>query len=358
MRYRFLRQKRSIAIRVIRCTFSALNESGAATRQPMQNWKQRCLFLLLTSLTPLVAAQSVSTDLATLRDLPRRDPVFAAATTDSRWENRQPHINWQDDPVLRRRNVGIMVGSALAVGIYGKTHWWQNGFSTDFRRVDEGWFGQNTYSGGADKLGHFYSNYAAARLFTRAFEWAGNTPEDSLKLATWMALGTFAAAEVLDGFSKEWSFSKEDAIINVAGVGAAYLLESRPELDRLIDLRLHYWPSHGSSFNPFGDYSGQTYLLVVKASGIPALREHSFLRYFEFALGYGTRGYSESLAQREEGSRYVYAGISLNLSEVLDQTVFKRSASARRAQGVTNTFLEFVQVPGTAALARYKLRTD
>ncbi|HJV75653.1 MAG TPA: DUF2279 domain-containing protein [Noviherbaspirillum sp.] len=300
----------------------------------------------------------MSRDSTTLRDLPWRDPVFAAATTDPRWANRRADNNWQDDPDLRRRNIGIMAGSALAVGIYGKTHWWQDGFHTSFRRVDEGWFGKNTYSGGADKLGHFYSNYASARLFTRAFEWAGNTPEDSLKLGTWMALGTFAAAETLDGFSKEWSFSKEDAIINVAGVGAAYLLESKPELDRLIDLRLHYWPSHGSSFNPFGDYSGQTYLFVVKARGLPALREHSFLRYFELALGYGTRGYSESLAKREIGSRYVYAGISLNLSEVLDQTVFRRSASAQRAQGVTDTFLEFVQVPGTAALARHKLRAD
>ena len=43
-----------------------------------------------------------------------------------------------------------------------------------------------------------------------------------------------------------------------------------PDLDRLVDFRVLYQKSSGSNWEPFGDYSGQTYLLVGKATGVPA----------------------------------------------------------------------------------------
>lgn len=36
--------------------------------------------------------------------------------------------------------------------------------------------------------------------------------------------------EILDGFSKNWHFSKEDAIINAVGVGTGALLTKIPPL--------------------------------------------------------------------------------------------------------------------------------
>lgn len=253
--------------------------------------------------------------------------------------------------------MGIIAANALGVGLYGRNNWWRDGFSGSFRPVNEGWFGQNTYAGGADKLGHLYANYAGTRLFARAFEWAGNTPDASLTLAAWLTLGTFTAVEVIDGFSNRWRFSKEDAVMNAIGVGAALLLERNPELDRLLDLRLLYQPSYEQhrKIDPFGDYPGQTYLIVAKASGVPALRSHSLLRYLELAVGYGARGYP---ADRPNGagnrSRNFYIGISINLSELLGETVFKPAQSRSRAQRATDTVLEFVQVPGTAAFAKHK----
>lgn len=93
--------------------------------------------------------------------------------------------------------------------------------------------------------------------------------------------------------------------MNAAGIGAALLMERNPGLDRILDLRVLYQSSReeGNGFDPFGDYSGQTYLAVVKTGGIPALRSHPVLRYVELSLGYGTRGYS-----RGHGTRNVYAG--------------------------------------------------
>ncbi|WP_158590429.1 DUF2279 domain-containing protein [Noviherbaspirillum cavernae] len=171
-----------------------------------------------------------------------------------------------DDRQLSRRNFAITAGSALAIGLYGRNQWWVQGFNGKFTRQTEGWFGQNTYSGGADKLGHVYANYAGTRLFARAFEWAGNSRERALALAAWTNLGIYTAIEVLDGYSRNWYFSKEDAIMNVIGTGAAILMEKNPTLDQVLDFRLLYRPSNGS-FDPVSDYSGQTYLLVLKASG-------------------------------------------------------------------------------------------
>jgi len=42
----------------------------------------------------------------------------------------------------------------------------------------------------------------------------------------------------------------------------------------------------------------------------------------------------------------------------LNASVFKSASKRGRAQRLTDTALEFIQVPGTAALARHRLRPD
>jgi hypothetical protein len=280
-----------------------------------------------------------------------RRTVACVATVDER-------VQTLDDKHLRRRNLGLIVGTAAAVGLYGRHKWWQDGFSGDFKSKSEHWFGQNTYAGGMDKLGHFFMNYAGTRLLTKAFSAIGNDPSSSLNMAALLTLGTFTAVEVLDGYSKKWHFSKEDAVMNAVGAAAGVLFERKPELDRLFDIRIMYKPSseNGGRFEPFGDYSGQTYLLVAKANGIDSLREHPLLRYLEVAVGYQARGYSDVAGQVVEvGTRSVFIGISLNVSEVLRQTVFSKPQGPSRVQAVTDTVLEYIQIPGTAALGRIPL---
>jgi len=253
---------------------------------------------------------------------------------------------------LRLRNAAVIGGGILLVGVYGGAKWWQDGFTGDFRTQKEGWFGQNTLSGGADKLGHAFSAYVGTRLVAQALEAAGNQPEPARRLAAWSTLGVMIGIEMLDGYSKQYRFSEEDALMNVVGVGIGYLLERNRELDRLLDFRLLYRRSEASNFDPAGDYSGQTYLLVAKASGIPALRDNSVLRYFELAAGYGTRGYQGPPGAERE--RNLYFGVSLNLSEVLGQTVFRGAKERSRTQRATDLFFEFIQVPGTTALASHQ----
>ncbi|MEJ2685890.1 MAG: DUF2279 domain-containing protein [Gammaproteobacteria bacterium] len=75
---------------------------------------------------------------------------------------------------VRFRTHALMWGGAAAVGLYGATTWWKAGVDAQFRTADEGWFGQKTYAGGADKLGHLYSAYVGTRLLTLGYQWAGN----------------------------------------------------------------------------------------------------------------------------------------------------------------------------------------
>jgi hypothetical protein len=253
----------------------------------------------------------------------------------------------------------LIAGGVAGIGLYGATHWWKDGLTGNFRTVDEGWFNQDTYAGGADKLGHAYSAYAGTRLLARGFEELGNSPERSLWLAAATSLGALTAVEVVDGYSKKYRFSKEDAIMNALGTGLGVLLEKSPELDKLLDFRVRYWPSDDArrlkQIDPVDDHSGQTYLLVAKASGVAALRKYDPLRYLELAVGYGSRGYEPNTGAGGERSRNVYYGVALNLAEILDDSLFSGAYKGSRSQRITNTILEFIQVPGTAALADHRL---
>jgi len=274
------------------------------------------------------------------------------ATASEEEEGRRPAPELASD--LRWRNTLIIGGGGLAVFLYGQNKWWGEGFTGNFRTTNEGWFGNGTYAGGADKLGHAWGTYLATRAVARTLEFAGNEPADALRLATWSALGAYTAIEVLDGYSKQYRFSKEDAIANAAGAGLAVLLEKRPALDRLLDFRLHYRRSPNAAFDPLSDYSGQTYLLVLKAEGIPQLRSHPVLRYVEFAAGYAARNFDEEPERRETRSRNLYFGISLNLSALLDDTAFRDTPRSSWTRRLTNGALEVVQVPGTGVYARHR----
>ena len=255
------------------------------------------------------------------------------------------------------RTTALMAASIGGTLAYGRAKWWKDGFSGGFKTVNEGWFGQDTNYGGADKLGHAMFAYSGARLLTRAFEWAGNDSTTAMKLGLWTAVGTLMGVELIDGFSKKWRFSKEDAVANLAGGALAYVMESNPELDALIDLRLQYSPpSGGRQFDPFGDYSGQRYLLVLKASGVPAFKQHPLLRYLEINLGYGARNFDTDSRAPTTPTRHAYFGISLNLSELLRNTVYRGNASPTRTQRVTETFFEFVQIPAATMQSDHVIR--
>ena len=257
------------------------------------------------------------------------------------------------DRGLRWKNAAVIGGIAATVGIYGATNWWEDGFSGSFHIENEGWFGQNTYEGGADKAGHAYFTYTTTRLLTRAFEAVGNDPGRALRLGTWTALGVLTGVEVIDGFSKKFSFSMEDMVMNTAGAAFAVLSEVVPSVDALLDFRLLYQrpddAQQAGATNPASDYSGQTFLLVLKADGIPRVREVPVLRYLEFEVGYNARGYEANDGTLNDPERRICFGVGINLSRLLSDTVFRCDLKGGKIQRGTDTVLEFLEVPWTAA---------
>ena len=246
-----------------------------------------------------------------------------------------------EPPNLPLRNTLIIGGTAALVTAFGMAKWWEAGFGGGFDKVNEGWFGSDTQYGGADKLGHMFTSYAGMRLLMPIFEAAGNSRESSVRLAAWTALGIQTGIEIADGFSREWKFSWQDAAMNLAGVALGVVLETHPELDDVFDFRLAYSPSPGNSFDPFGDYSGQKYLLVVKADGFEPLRRNRFLRYLEVAVGYGARGFDEGGERRRD----IYLGLSLNLSRLLADTAYEGQMHSTPFQRGTDRLFELMQFP-------------
>ena len=252
---------------------------------------------------------------------------------------------------------GLLIsGLALATTAYGVTSWWGDS-SSQFRVRHEGWFGEDSPNGGADKLGHGFSFYLSTRLLSKGFQWAGHDSRKAAQLAGLTSAALSIGVEIMDGFTNQYGFSPEDVAMNLLGIGAGVFLESHPKLDRLFDIRVQYWPSDDArrlnDYDPVADYSGQTYLLVTKASGIPMLNKNKYLRYLELAVGYGTRGYQPTDGTGTQPTeRNIYYGISVNLSQLLNDTILKSNTTTRK---ITNSVLEYVQVPGTALLFKHSL---
>ena len=275
-------------------------------------------------------------------------PLAAAqASPGTQAKQREPDAQPEN---LALRN-GLVIGTTAGLfALYGKSKWWDSGFGDGFKTTKEGWFGAGTRYGGIDKLGHMYSNYASMRLLTPLFESVGNSHDASVWLAAFTTTGIFTGVEVIDGFSRKWKFSPEDAVMNVVGTVLGAALETNPELDRVLDFRVDYRRSSSSRFDPFGDYSGQKYLLVVKADGFAPLRRSPFLRYLELGVGYGARGFDPG----QERRRDAYVGVSINLARLLADGAYGGEMHSTRFQRATDRLFDLVQFP-TIGYVRHSL---
>lgn len=243
------------------------------------------------------------------------------------------------------RSTRLLIGTGVGITyLYGLTSWWGDGFGGGFKVQREGWFGEDTQHGGQDKLGHYMFTYAGARLLTWGLESLGHPRDKAIWLGATTAFVALSGVELIDGFSKKWSFSPEDFAMNAAGAAAAVLLETEPRLDRLFDFRIHYSPSLREDgtrrgWEPISDYAGQSYYLVTKAEGFDALDRIPVVRYLELSLGYGARGFDGA----GERGRISYVGVSFNFGKLLRETALKNGSPGLRR--VSDNLFEYIQFP-------------
>ena len=280
-------------------------------------------------------------------------PALPTGSADSSIQAEAPILS-SPSATTNAKTQRLIASLLLGTAIYGSTTWWKDS-SSRFRIRHENWFGADTPNGGADKLGHAYSFYVSTRIMTKSFQWAGHSQPQAIQLAGLTSATLSVGVEILDGFTEKYGFSPEDVIMNLAGIGTGVILDKYPQWDNLFDLRLKYWPSDDArrlnEYDPFTDYSGQTYLLITKASGILSLRQSQWLRYLELAVGYGTRGYQPTDGTDSQlKRRNLYYGLSLNLSQLFNDLIFKDNYKSSYIPLVTEQVLEYLQMPGTSLL--------
>lgn len=248
------------------------------------------------------------------------------------------------DEELRTRVIYTNVIGAGVIALWGTAFW--DYFTISPVTGDEGWFGEDTKYGGADKLGHVYSTYVWSLGFASLYEYWGMTEEDSLlygPLSAWVFQGMM---EVGDSFSESQGFSYEDLVMNTVGAAFYYVREKYPEVKRKVDFRLEYIPDFNADVDFFTQYNSMKYMMALKFSGFDSM-EDTPMKYFELQVGYYTRGYSEheNYASKE---RVIYAGIGLNSSEVAKALGWEK----------TSKFLNYYQLPYTYVPFGYDLDSE
>jgi hypothetical protein len=249
--------------------------------------------------------------------------------------------DWTEDLSANRWETAGAFAGVTALGLYS----WDWGSSKTFKVNDEGWFGEETGSGGADKLGHAFSSYAMTNLLADRLEYKGRSPERAARNAALTTQAVMLYVEIFDGYSGDHGFSKEDMVMNALGSGLAYARAAVPGLRELIDFRLEYEASGYKGYRPLSDYSGQKYLLALKLSGINALKD-SPMRFVELQAGYYARGFSKM--EKNDGigrTRHHFVGVGLNLNQLLFGHRSERESELKNAGRL---FFEHIQVPHTA----------
>ncbi len=223
------------------------------------------------------------------------------------------------DPIAHFYTFGL----GLGLGTLGAISWkFSQTWTGDFVTSQEGWFASDTYAGGADKIGHFYTDFVLVRALHEIYSRHHYQPQDALWYSVVAATIIRSAMEVADGFTS-FKFSPQDLIANLAGTATSALLLSHPQWDEVFAFSWTYLPSREklegkvawSSID--NDYNGSIYHLDIRLKGlrpwIGTLAKTNFDPY-SIGLSYHTRGYDRP---RDHKQRFIGVHMGLNIEELL-----------------------------------------
>jgi hypothetical protein len=304
-----------------------------------------------------------------------------AVTPTSPWIDLAPaqvlekHATPEPPPEDHKVAAGVTLAGAYAVFV-GWTYvaWYRKHHPlSQYKWGGDGWVGDETYAGGADKFGHAWATYSLARGGSELLQqWGGYDRTTANVVSTLASELLFTGVEVKDGFYYEFSFS--DLTGDTLGAVAAFAMTQWPRLDELFDYRVEYWPSlmyrrkvDGASPCPSGgcskwniaeDYSGETYLLAFHPSGIHSLRDSRYgtaSRFIDLAVGFGSRNYkpeattpADMLAAPGKPTQELFLGVTLNAQGLCDYLLEgHHSKAARVTRKVTHGVFEVFNPPFT-----------
>jgi hypothetical protein len=176
-----------------------------------------------------------------------------------------------------------------------------------FRIHEEGWFGEKTVNGGADKASHLTDYYVIASLFEDTYKMLGYSKNEAIMWGVGVAIATGLANEVSDGFTRH-GFSFEDLAMDSGGAVAAGLVSVTNTRD-LLGMRTSHLPS--------STYTHDVYSADFKFSGLAERLGVNLgpLRWLLFSVTYNAKGYR--VQPPEEHQRQLGFEIGLNLQQIL-----------------------------------------
>jgi hypothetical protein len=222
-----------------------------------------------------------------------------------------------------------------------------------FHFKEEGWFGENTYAGGADKAAHFVKYGAITRQLAVVYEYLGFSRRQSV-------IGSFAVGWLgglineLGDATNEYGFSYEDLVLDTLGVGSAALIHATDTRDlfgfRVGPLVVDAPPREVQGIGR--DYSYEIYTLDLQLGGV-ARRLNLPLWPARFLLvsgSYGVWGYPYGLASQRE--RLIGMELGLNFAEML----YAFNVQQDTWWGIlAHTFFDNFRIPFTQAGFRFDL---
>ena len=249
--------------------------------------------------------------------------------------------------------LGIATGAIATVGLTG----WNWGGSK-FHFEKDCWFCREDHTGGMDKAGHMFTGYVLTDLLAQRIKANAADPAGAEITAGIYAMTLLTGIEVLDGYTKEFGFSRHDLAADALGVALGVVRNVVPGVREKIDFRLLYTPDSyerpgigPDRFQLLPPYNRTRYIAAIKGNGFDGLKDTP-LRYFELHAGFDARGYSTQ--ERRLGypkEQNLYVGFGLNLNEVLfgrnDLPNFAAQRDTEWAWAVSNT-LDKVQIPYTS----------
>ena len=214
------------------------------------------------------------------------------------------------------------------ISTWGIINW--DYFTTSPNAASEGWFENNTKSGGADKIGHLYTSYLTTHGLSNLFEsWCINKND----AAIYGAVSSFALSaymEIGDSFSG-FGYSNEDMLANTVGIIYGYFSYKNPQLANILDIRWEYKPNPNTLEDLTTDYENSKYLLALKLNGFD-FSHNNFLKHVELHVGYYSRGFSDLNVTKQ---RSLFVGISFNLTDLFRRHSYNKTA----------TFFKYYQIP-------------
>lgn len=297
-------------------------------------WLPLLILLLMFNHPCLAGTQEQSATAAE----PAIEPVAIPAATDRFW------TGWT-----------LMAGSYAVMGAYTYYSWYQAEDPVAFSVTNDGWFGKDTYAGGADKLGHFFANYVITRTGYEVLTWSGLSRDKALASSLALDALFFTAIEIKDGLTENLGFSWGDIAANLCGNLLAAAFVFNPALDRSLDFRLEYSPSReyldaieeSGTVNAVEDYTGMTYGLWYHLGEVPGLKKVpalSWLRFVDIGVTYGTRYYRPHPSDDRPPRQELAAGLTLNVAAIVRALA---DAHAPRVAGASDWIFEYFTVPGT-----------